>query len=78
MAVGRVRARRGSGTVRIRNGRLLAQVSLGSDLSGRRVRRSKTFDSRAQAQLWIATQQAEHRQLTDPVTDERLADYLRW
>jgi integrase len=75
---GRVRARRGSGSVRVRNGRLLAQVSLGTDPSGRRIRRSRTFDSRAQAEAWIATQQLEHGQLTNPVTDERLADYLRW
>ncbi len=45
---------------------------------GRRLRRSTTFDSRTQAQVWIATQQAEHGQLTDPVTDQPLADYLRW
>jgi integrase len=78
MGAGRVRARRGSGSVRIRNGRLLAQVSLGTDPRGRRVRRSRTFDSRTQAEAWIATQQLEHRQLTNPITDERLADYLRW
>ncbi|MFA9432005.1 hypothetical protein [Egicoccus sp. AB-alg2] len=53
-------------------------MSLGTDLSGRRIRRSRTFDSRAQAEAWIATQQLEHGQLTNPVTDERLADYLRW
>ena len=78
MGAGRVRARRGSGSLRVRNGRLLAQVSLGFDASGRRIRRSRTFDSRAQAEAWIASQQLEHGQLTDPVTDERLADYLRW
>jgi hypothetical protein len=53
-------------------------VSLGTDASGRRVRRSRTFDSRTQAEAWIATQQLEHRQLTNPVTEDRLADYLRW
>ncbi len=78
MGGGRVRARRGSGTIRVRNGRLLAQVSLGTDPSGRRIRHGKTFDSRTQAEAWIATQQLEHGQLTNPVTDERLADYLRW
>jgi integrase len=78
VGAGRVRARRGSGSVRVRNGRLLAQVSLGIDASGRRIRRSRTFDNRAQAETWIATQQLEHGQLTNPVTDERLADYLRW
>jgi integrase len=78
VGAGRVRARRGSGSVRVRHGRLLAQVSLGADPSGRRVRRGKTFDSRAQAEAWIATQQLEHGQLTNPVTEDRLADYLRW
>jgi integrase len=78
MGAVRVRARRGSGSIRVRNGRLLAHASLGYDTSGRRVRRGKTFASRAQAQAWIATQHAEHAQLTDPVSDERLADYLRW
>jgi integrase len=78
MGVGRVRARRGSGSVRVRNGRLLAQVSLGTDPSGRRIRRAKSFDSRTQAEAWIATQQLEHSQLTNPVTEDRVADYLRW
>jgi integrase len=78
MGAGRVRARRGSGTIRVRNGRLLAQVSLGSDASGRRIRRGKTFDSRTQAEAWIARQQLEHRQLANPVTDDHLEDYLRW
>jgi integrase len=78
MGAGRVRARRGSGSIRVRNGRLLAQVSLGTDPSGRRVRRGKTFDSRTHAEAWIARQQLEHGQLTNPVTDEWLADYLRW
>jgi hypothetical protein len=78
VGAGRVRARRGSGSVRVRNGRVLAQVSLGTDSSGRRIRRSKTFEDRTQAEAWIATQQLEHRQLTNPVTDDRLADYLRW
>ncbi len=78
MGAERVRARRGSGSVRLRNGRLLAQVSLGTDASGRRIRRSRTFDNRTQAEAWIATPQLEHRQLTNPVTDGRLEDYLRW
>jgi integrase len=78
VGAGRVRARRGSGSVRVRNGRVLAQVSLGTDARGRRIRRSRTFDSRPQAETWIATQQLEHRQLTNPVTDDRLEDYLRW
>jgi integrase len=50
MGAGGVRARLGSGSVRVRNGRLLAQVSLGTDPSGRRIRRSRTFDSRTQAE----------------------------
>jgi hypothetical protein len=53
-------------------------VSLGTDAHGRRIRRSRTFDSRTQAETWIATQQLEHRQLTNPVTDDHLEDYLRW
>jgi hypothetical protein len=78
VGAGRVRARRGSGSIRVRNGRLLAQVSLGTDPSGRRIRRSRTFDSRMQAEAWIATQRLEHRQLTNPVADDHLEDYLRW
>jgi integrase len=78
MAAGRVRARRGSGSIRVRDGRLLAQVSLGTSTSGRRIRRSRTFDSRTQAEAWIATQQLEHRQLANPVTEDLLSDYLRW
>jgi integrase len=78
MGAGRIRGRRGTGSIRVRNGRLLAQVSLGTDPSGRRIRRSRTFDSRTRAEAWIATQQLEHRQLTNPVTDDRLDDYLRW
>jgi integrase len=73
-----VRARRGTGSITPRDGRLQAQVSLGTEADGRRVRRSKTFDSRPQAETWIATQQLEHRQLANPITDDRLADYLRW
>jgi integrase len=78
VGAGRVRARRGSGSIRVRNGRVLAQVSLGTDAHGRRIRRSRTFDSRTQAETWIATQQLEHRQLTNPVTDDHLEDFLRW
>jgi integrase len=77
-ATGRVRARRGTGSITLRGGRIQAQVSLGVDAGGRRIRHSKTFDTRAQAEAWLATQHAEHAQLTDPVTDDRLADYLRW
>jgi hypothetical protein len=78
MGAERVRARRGSGSIRVRNGRLLSQVSLGTDPSGRRIRRAKSFDSRTQAEAWIATQQLEQSQLTNPVTEDRVADYLRW
>jgi integrase len=53
-------------------------VSLGRLPDGRRLRRSRTFDRRAQAEAWIATQQLEHSQLTHPVTEDRVADYLRW
>jgi integrase len=77
-AKGQLRARRGTGSMTARGGRFQAQVSLGVDANGRRIRRSKTFDSREHAQAWIAKQHAEHDQLTDPVSDERLADYLRW
>jgi len=77
-AKGRVRARRGTGSIIARGGRFQAQVSLGVDAGGRRTRRSRTFDTREHAQAWISRQHAEHGQLTEPVTDERLADYLRW
>ena len=72
------RARRGSGSIQLRAGRLLAQVALGPDAFGRRLRRAKSFDSRTQAEACIATQQHEHHQLADPVTEDRLTDHLRW
>jgi hypothetical protein len=51
-AVRRIRARRGTCTITARGGRLQAQVSLGTESSGRCVRRSRTFDSRSQAEVW--------------------------
>ena len=77
-AKGRVRAQRGTGRMTARGGRIQAQVSPGVDAGGRRIRRSRTVDGRVPPQAWIVTQQAEHGQLTDRVSDERLADYLRW
>ena len=74
----RVRARRGSGSIHRRGDRYLAQVSLGVDAAGRRIRRAKTVDTREQAQAWIAEQQAGSGQLTAPVANDRLDDYLRW
>jgi integrase len=53
-------------------------VSLGRLPGGRRIRRSRSFDSREHAEAWISRQRAEHDQLTEPITDERLSDYLRW
>jgi hypothetical protein len=75
---GGVRAQRGTGRMTARGGRIQAQVSPGVDAGGRRIRRSRTVDGRVPPQAWIVTQQAEHGQLTDRVSDERLADYLRW
>jgi len=74
----RVRARRGSGSIHRRGDRYLAQVSLGVDAAGRRIRRAKTVDTREQAQAWIAEQQAGSGRLTAPVVNDRLDDYLRW
>ena len=74
----RTRARRGTGTIIARGGRLQAPVSFGSDASSRRIRRSRTFDTREHAEAWSSRQRAEHIQLTEPVTNERLDDELPW
>lgn len=69
-AARRHRARRGTGSITACGGRLQAQVSLGSLPDARRLRRSRTFDSREQAQAWIAAQKVEHGQLTVRELDE--------
>lgn len=73
----RLRARRGSGSVRRRNGRWVAQVSLGVGLDGRRLRPTRNFATREQARDWIEQRQAEATQLDRPIVDDRLAVYLR-
>ena len=54
-----------------------SRVDLGVGPDVRCLRRSRTFDSRERAEARISRQRAEHDQLTEPITDERLADELR-
>lgn len=68
----RQRARRGSGSIRHRDGRWVAQVSLGVGLDGRRIRPTRSFASRAHARDWIEQRRAEAARLDQPVVDERL------
>ncbi len=49
----RQRGRKGTGSVVERDGRSRGQIDLGVGPDGNRQRRSKTFDSREQAEQWL-------------------------
>ncbi len=74
----RQRARRGSGSLQRRGARNVAQVSLGTGTDGRRIRRTHSFDRRADAQTWIDDQHILARMLVEPIVNDRLDVYLRW
>jgi integrase len=70
---GRRRGRRGDGTITERDGRYLARFSRTE--GGKRIRESKTFDLRGDAEWWLS-QAKRHGEAPE---DVRLADYLeRW
>lgn len=73
MRRGRRRGRRGDGTITERDGRYLARFSRTE--GGKRIRESKTFDLRGDAEWWLS-QAKRHGEAPE---DVRLADYLeRW
>jgi integrase len=73
MRRGRRRGRRGDGTITERDGRYLARVSRTE--GGKRVRESKTFDLRGDAEWWLS-QAKRHGEAPE---DVRLGEYLeRW
>lgn len=74
----RGRARRGTGTIVQRGDRLMAQIDLGVRHDGSRDRRSQSFATRAEAEAWLADIRQRTEELTAGVTDQKLADYLRW
>jgi integrase len=74
----RGRARRGTGSIVVRGKRFLARVDLGVGPDGARLRYGQTFDTRADAQRWIEEQHARQGELTRPVANQRLDEYLRW
>lgn len=72
------RARRGSGSVYARGRRFAAQIDLGSAADGSRIRRQASSATRAEAQDWLDDQRSRSQELTQPVGDQRLDEYLRW
>ena len=74
----RQRARKGTGSIVERDGRFRAQVDLGVRPDAGRQRRSKTFDSREQAEQWLLGMRVRADELTGGVADQTLATYLRW
>lgn len=74
----RQRARQGTGTVYKRGERFIAQLDLGRDATGSRQRRTKSFETRQEAEEWLLDQRTRRSELEGDVADQRLADYLRW
>ncbi len=74
----RGRARKGTGTIVKRGDRFMAQVDFGVKGDGRRDRRTRTFETRAEAEEWLLDARQRQEELTAGVADQKLADYLRW
>jgi integrase len=74
----RHRARKGTGSIAPRGRRFVARVDLGLGADGRRIRRTRSFDTRREAQAWIEQQRSQTEDLILPVADQRLDEYLRW
>jgi integrase len=74
----RRRARKGSGSILPRGARFIARLDLGVGSNGKRIRRSKSFATRRDAQAWIDHQRSLSEELILPVADQRLDEYLRW
>jgi hypothetical protein len=74
----RQRARKGTGSIAPRGRRFVARVDLGLGADGKRIRRTRSFDTRREAQVWIEQQRSDSDELILPVADQRLDEYLRW
>ena len=74
----RQRARKGSGSILPRGARFVARLDLGIGADGQRIRRSKSFATRREAQAWLEQQHSHSEDLILPVADQRLDEYLRW
>lgn len=72
------RSRRGTGTVVQRGDRVMAQIDLGTRTDGMRDRRSKSFDTRDEAEAWLLDVRSRAQELTGGVAEQPLAEYLRW
>lgn len=55
----RQRARKGTGSIAPRGGRFVARVDLGVGADGKRIRRTRSFDTRREAQAWIEQQRSQ-------------------
>lgn len=56
----------------------MARVDLGIGADGRRIRRTKSFETVDKAQAWLSEQQSQRGELVRPVPNMRLDEYLRW
>ncbi len=74
----RQRARKGTGSIVERDRRFRGQIDLGVGPDGSRQRRSRTFDTRDQAEQWLLGMRVRADELTGGVADQTLATYLRW
>ena len=74
----RPRARKGSGSMLPRGSSFVARLDLGVGGDGQRIRRSKAFATRRDAQAWIDSQRSNAEELLLPVAHQRLDEYLHW
>jgi integrase len=74
----RQRARKGTESILPRGTRFVARLDLGVGADGERIRRSKAFATRRDAQAWIDAQRADAEDLILPAADQRVDDFLRW
>ncbi|HEX2027888.1 MAG TPA: hypothetical protein VHF25_07805 [Nitriliruptorales bacterium] len=74
----RGRARRGTGSVGQRGEQFMAQIDLGTRPDGSWARRTRSFDTRDEAETWLLEVRQNAEELTASVADQSLATYLRW
>lgn len=75
--MGRQRARKGTGSIYERGDRFVAQLTIaGTD--GSQKRRTATFETRTDAEAWLLEQRTRRSEQAGPVSDQTVADYLRW
>jgi integrase len=72
------RARKGTGSIYERGGRFVAQIDFGVKAGGTRDRKSRTFETREEAEKWLVELRSSRRFSDQPVAQQRLAEYLRW